>query len=179
MNDFNQKVIPSLATVKEFKKFMDSEEEYAILMEFHLSAIGNLVKEAHAKGKKILLHMDMTKGISGDEVGCEFACQVLQVDGILSSRVRVVEATKKFNKIAILRIFLLDSTSLDRGIAVCKALKPDYAEVLPGIASSILPYISKETGIPLLCGGLIKTQEQIDACLEAGACAVTMSEWYQ
>jgi glycerol uptake operon antiterminator len=52
---------------------------------------------------------------------------------------------------------------------------PDYVEILPGIACSILPYIQSRTQSRLMSGGLIRTPEELKACFDAGACAVTVS----
>ena len=147
-------------------------------MNFHLSFLEKLVKEAHENGKKLLLHLDLTKGLSSDEFGCEYACQILQMDGIITTKARVVETARKNKKIAVLRLFLIDSKSLEKGIALCNTIRPDYVEILPGIATSIIPYLKEHIQTEIMCGGLIKTSQQIEECIGAGACAVTISNWY-
>lgn len=179
MENSSQTVIGAVATVKEFEKFLKSSDTYVILMELHLSLLENLIQSAHQCGKKVLLHLDLIKGISSDESGCEYACQVLQADGVISTKGRVIETAKRNKKITILRLFLIDTKSLEKGITLCNSLEPDYVEVLPGIAYSILPYIKERTSAKIMSGGLIKTREQMEACFLAGAEAVTISGIYQ
>lgn len=49
-------------------------------------------------------------------------------------------------------------------------------EILPGIAASIFPYIQTRTNTPVMGGGLLRSEEQVAACLEAGVTAVTISD---
>jgi len=49
-------------------------------------------------------------------------------------------------------------------------------EVLPGIACSIFPYIIARTNVPIMGGGLIRTGQEIQACFNAGAAAITISD---
>ena len=172
---WEKQVVLAISAMKEFEAFLESDFEWAVLMEFHVALLADMVKAAHAKGKKILFHLDLLRGISTDEFGCEYACQKLRADGIISTRPKAVEAAKKNKKLAVLRLFLIDSRSLERGIALCNSLEPDYVELLPGIACGILPYIREKTEVPFMCGGLLRTAGDIEACFEAGACAVTIS----
>ena len=157
---WNRQVVLAISTMKEFEAFLESDFPWGVLMEFHIA----------------LLHLELLRGISADEAGCEFACQRLGADGIISTRPKVVETAKKNKKLAVFRLFLIDSRSLSRGIALCRSLEPDYVELLPGIACGILPEIQKQIRMPIMCGGLLRSAEQIKACFQAGACAVTISD---
>jgi glycerol uptake operon antiterminator len=174
-----QQIIPALSSMKEVEKFLDSEDTYGILMNLHLGLLDGIIKEAHRQEKRILLHLDLTRGLTADVCGCEYACQILQVDGIISTKVKVIESAKKCGKTAILRFFLIDSKSLEKGIAICNSILPDYVEVLPGIAYEIIPRIKSQVPCEIMCGGLIQSMEQVEQCIRAGACAVTISEKYK
>lgn len=176
MTGLNREIIYAISQMKEFERFLDSDLECCVLMDMHLALLSSMVRTAHEKGKKVFFHLDLLKGISADEYGCEYACQCLRADGIISSKVKVIETAKKNRRMAILRLFLIDSKSLERGISLCNTCQPDYVEILPGIACGILPYIQTRTSAKLMCGGLIRTPEELHACFEAGACAVTISK---
>ena len=139
--NWNGQVVLAISTMKEFESFLDSSFTWGVLMEFHIALLPDMVKAAHGRGKKILFHLDLLRGISTDEYGCEYACQRLRADGIISTRPKVVETAKKNKCLAILRLFLIDTRSLERGLALCNSLEPDYVEILPGIACGILDYI--------------------------------------
>lgn len=168
-------VLLAVSNGKEFEKFIQSPIDACVLMNLHLSFVSDFMKLAHEKGKRVFLHLDLMKGITSDEAGCEYACQVLGVDGVISTKGKVVETAKRLKKTAILRMFLIDSLSLKKGIKMIEECKPDYVEMLPGIACSILPELIEETRARFLCGGLISTVEQLENCLKNGAVAVTIS----
>lgn len=178
IEESNQRVVAAVSTMKEFEKFMKSDDNCCIIMNFHISLLEDVIKQAHGKNKEILVHLDLIKGLACDESGCEFACQRLQADGIISTKGKVIETAKKNKKIGILRFFLIDFKSLERGIALCNATEPDYVEVLPGTSCSVVPYIKQKTNVKVMCGGLLRTEEDIARCFEAGACAVTISGIY-
>ncbi len=175
MNKINQQVIPAVSVGKDFERFLDSSFEYGILMNMNVAFLGQLTQIAHSKGKKVLYHLDLINGLTNDEYGCEYACQQLKADGVISTRGKVVEIAKKNKKIAILRLFLIDTKSLEKGLNMCNNVKPDYMEVLPGIASSIIPQLKEKTDVDIMSGGLISSVEQIDECINNGAVAVTIS----
>ncbi len=174
-NTLTSPVIPAISNGKEFEKFLESSIGSCVLMNMHLSFVADFLKQAHKVSKTVYLHMDLIKGIASDEAGCEYVCQVLGADGIISTKGKVVECAKRLKRTAILRMFLIDSQSLKKGVKMIEELKPDYVEVLPGLACSILPELIKTTNASFLCGGLISTKEQVKECLSQGAVAVTIS----
>lgn len=176
MDSIKQKVIPAIGSEKDFEKFLASNYTYCVFLNMNISKLSNLIDMTHKNAKKALVHIDLIQGLASDELGCEYACQKLKADGIISTKGKVVEMAKKNKKIAILRLFLIDSRSLEKGLNLCNTIMPDYMEVLPGIADSIIPYIKSMVNVSIMSGGLIKTQEQILSCLEKGASAVTVSD---
>ncbi len=173
---YNQEIIPSIANMKDFEWFLGSSFTCCVLMDFHIALLAPMIKRAHADGKKIFIHLDLLHGLSSDEYGCEYACQKLHVDGVISTKSKVIETAKKNKKLAILRLFLIDSKSLEKGIQLCNTLRPDYMEVLPAIAFSVFAEIRARTNTPIMGGGLLKTPEQVRTCLDSGVSAVTISD---
>lgn len=172
----NQKIIPAITSMKDFEAFLGSGLEYCVLMNLHISMMEQMIFMAKKKDKKVLLHIDLINGLSGDEYGCEYACQRLRADGVISTKGKVIETAKRNKKLAILRLFLIDTKSLEKGLALCNNVQPDYMEVLPGIASSIIPKLNARTKVPMMSGGLIRSRRDIEECLSNGACAVTISD---
>ena len=148
-----------------------------------LSAPPAMMQSAHAAGKTVYLHADLLRGVSADEFGCEYLCQKLRADGIISTKPKVLEAARRNHVATILRLFLIDTKSLDKGASLIKNLQPDHVELLPGLAcyaiadlKQRLQPVASTQPQSFLCGGLIKTHAQITRCLDAGACAVTLSD---
>lgn len=172
---YNQQIIPAISNHQAFKKFIQSKYTYGILMGFQLSQLKLLVDTCHQAGKKILIHSELIKGLSHDEYGAIFLIQELKVDGLISSKPKVIELCKKRSVVGIFRFFLKDSISLEQSLAITKRIKPIYLEVLPATGTNMIAYIKDQVNSDILMGGLIKDKEQIKECVKSGAIAVTIS----
>ncbi len=170
-----QKIIPAISNHQELRAFLQSHLTCGILMNFQLAQLAELVAEMKSKNKKVLIHSELIKGLSSDEYGAIYLIQSLKVDGIISSKPKVIEICKKRKVIGILRFFLKDSISLEQSIEVAQKANPDYLEVLPACCLDIIPEIRSRINTEIMMGGLIRSKEQIKACLASGAVAVTTS----
>ncbi|MEI3600291.1 glycerol-3-phosphate responsive antiterminator, partial [Oceanobacillus sp. MO10714A] len=75
----------------------------------------------------------------------------------------------------IQRLFALDSHALDHNLQIWKRVNPDYIEILPAILPGIIKEVQEETGIPIIAGGLIRTEQDVKETIKNGAVAVTTS----
>src|SRR5699024_12822263 len=82
---------------------------------------------------------------------------------------------KKRHMLAVQRVFLLDSLSLEHNVRLGSKFQPDFIEVLPGKLPEVMEEMKRQTNIPIIAGGLITKQEDIDAVFEAGAIGVSTS----
>jgi len=126
-----QKVIPAISNHKKLKEFLDSNLVYGILMNFQLAQLQDLVKTMKNHQKKVLIHSELIKGLTSDEFGAIYLIQVLNVDGIISSKPKVIEVCKKRGIIGIYRFFIKDAISLEQSLEIGRRLRPDYIEILP------------------------------------------------
>ncbi|MDB4868863.1 MAG: glycerol-3-phosphate responsive antiterminator GlpP [Cohnella sp.] len=149
--------------------------EYVILMNVHVAMAQSIVSQASKHRKKILLHADLIDGLKSDEYAAEFIAQEIKPAGIISTRNNVLLTAKKKGLLAIQRFFLLDSIALDNSFIQIEKTKPDYVELLPGIMPGIIKQFAEATSVPVIAGGLIRTEEEIRQALDAGAVAVTTS----
>ena len=168
--------VPVVPSMKRLEKFIETDLVVCILQDIHISLLEHMIKTLHDNNKLALVHIDMVHGISSDEHGAEFLCQRLRADGVISSKTRIIETTKKNKKIAIQRMFLIDSKSIERGIETLQKSQPDIVEIMPAIAYKIIPYIKSKISMPLIGGGLLKSKEDILQGLEAGCMAFTVSD---
>lgn len=169
-------IIPAIRDIKEYEKVLESEHPMIALLETRLSQLDSLVKYAHKRGKKVLVHADLVQGLKSDEYGIEFLVNNVKVDGVISTKGSVISLVKKHQITAIQRLFALDSYALEHNLEMCKRIKPDYIEILPGIIPGIIKQVQGETGIPVIAGGLIRTEQEVKEAFENGAKAVTTSE---
>lgn len=171
----NQQVYPVISNWKQFERFLNTDITWCILMDFHINFMEELVHQAHTKEKKVIVHMDLLHGIANDAYGAQFMCQKLHVDGIISTKPKVIESAKSNHCIAILRLFLIDTRSLEKGCTLANMLHPDYLEILPAMTIGAVARIRKYSDLAVIGGGLISSCEDIDTCLNSGMVAVTTS----
>jgi glycerol uptake operon antiterminator len=171
----NQTIIPSISNFKTLKIFLESSLEYCIIVNFQLAEIHYIIEEIKKHHKKVLVHIDMIKGLSPDEFGATHLIQNLKVDGLISIKPKVIEVANKKNIISIQRIFLKDSLSFKRSLDLVKRTNPMYVEVLPAISGELIIEIKNYLEKDIYCGGLLSSKEQIKDCLDSGASGVTVS----
>ncbi|MBO1004095.1 glycerol-3-phosphate responsive antiterminator [Pseudogracilibacillus auburnensis] len=168
-------IIPAIRQIKDFEKALESSSKWIIFLETRIGQLKSLVQYAKRKNKNVLIHIDLIQGLKADEYGVEYLVREVKPDGILSTRGSVVESVKKHKLIAIQRLFLLDSLSLENNVKISGRYKADYIEVLPGKMPEIIQDIHEKTDIPIIAGGLIKKKSEVHAALNAGAIAISTS----
>lgn len=169
-------VLPVLRNMKEFERLLSSDHEYIIYLEIRLSQLKALVQAAKKANKKVILHIDLIQGLKADMYGMEYLVREVKPDGIVSTRSNVIALAKKNNLMTIQRLFLLDSQALDHNIELINKVKPDYIEILPGIIPSVIEEVFQKTGIPVIAGGLIRTEQDIQLAYAGGAVAISTSQ---
>jgi glycerol uptake operon antiterminator len=140
-------------------------------------ALQESAAKARRQGRLILAHVDLIKGIGRDEAGVRFLAREFQVDGILTTRTNLIGPAKREGLIAVQRLFVLDSESLEAGLPAVERAAPDAVEVLPGVIFPLIAARLRGAGLPpVIAGGLIRTPVQVDEILAAGAVAVSTGQ---
>ncbi|PSA96785.1 glycerol-3-phosphate responsive antiterminator GlpP [Bacillus atrophaeus] len=176
MSFHNQSILPAIRNMKQFDEFLNSSFTYGVILDIHLGQLKGVIKEAQKHGKKMMVHVDLIHGIKHDEYGAEFICQEMKPAGIISTRSNVIVKAKQKKIYAIQRLFLLDTSAMEKSMEFVGKHKPDFIEVLPGIVPSLIKEIKEKTGIPIFAGGFIRTEQDVEQALNAGATAVTTSD---
>ncbi|MEK8128079.1 glycerol-3-phosphate responsive antiterminator [Paenibacillus filicis] len=175
MTFHGQQILPAARRMKDLEKLMKLSYEYLVILDIHISQVQPAVGLAKAQGKKALLHADLIEGLKNDEYAAEFLCQVVKPAGLISTRSGVIAKTKQNGLLAIQRLFLLDTNALEKSYVLLERTKPDYIEVLPGVMPHMIAEVHERTGIPIFAGGLIRTVNDVEQAITAGASAVTTS----
>lgn len=168
-------IMPAIRQLRDFEKALASEHTWIVLLETRLAQLKQLVDYAKRENKKVLIHLDLIQGLKADEYGVEYVAREIKPEGIISTRGTVIESAKKHNLLAIQRLFLLDSLSLDSNVKLTGRSKADYIEVLPGTMPEVIRHIQTQTDIPIIAGGLLTSHRDIAQALEAGSIAVSTS----
>ncbi|HLR79672.1 MAG TPA: glycerol-3-phosphate responsive antiterminator [Bacillota bacterium] len=168
-------VLPAVRNMKDFDRALASSHDTIILLESRLSQLKNLVNYTKRAHKDILLHFDLIQGLQANEYGMEFLLREVKPDGILSTRGKVISLARRHNLLAIQRMFLLDSLALENNVKLVERCKPDCIEVLPGLMPSMIKKIQLTTELPVIAGGLIVRETDMEAAFQAGAVAISTS----
>jgi glycerol uptake operon antiterminator len=175
MSFYGQQMIPAIRNQKQLEKFIQSPFQYGVLLDVHIGQLKNVMNLTKKNNKKLLIHADLIQGLKNDDFSTEYLCQEFKPFGIISTRMNVIIKAKKMGVLAILRVFLIDSHSLVKIYSILAKNYPDFIEVLPGTLSNMIQEVSNEVDIPILAGGFIRTVEDVENSLNAGAIAVTTS----
>lgn len=172
---YKQKILPAIRKMKDFDQFLNSSYEYGVLLDSHVAQLESIVRTTKQANKKLLLHADLVHGLKNDEYATEFLAQYIQPAGLISTRANVLLTAKKKGLLAIQRMFLLDTNALEKGYEIVSKINPDYIEVLPGVMPHIIQEVSEKTRVPVFAGGLIRSVNDVEQAILAGASAVTSS----
>lgn len=171
-----QKILPASANMKEFERFLKSSYETGVFLDMHIAQLKHINEMARQHGKKMIYHVDLIHGIKNDEFATEYICQEFKPFGLISTKGSVILKAKQKGVVAVQRMFLIDSHAIEKSIKLIQKTQPDYLEVLPGAMPKMITEVKERVNIPIFAGGLIRTEEDVHAALNAGAAAITTSK---
>ena len=171
----NKKIAAAIRTEKDFSKALKSRVDVVFLLHSNIITVNQSVKEIHSAGKKAFVHLDFAEGIGKDRAGIEFLAKN-GVDSILTTRTNIVRMAKEYNLTTVQRFFIVDSHSLNTSMESIKISKPDIIEIMPGIVTKKIKEFREKIATPIIAGGIIETEQEVIAALEAGADIVSTGE---
>jgi glycerol uptake operon antiterminator len=129
---------------------------------------------SRSRRPQIYVNVDLVGGIAADTSGLRFLSR--RVEGIISTHRHVIELAKTSRLISIQRLFAIDSGAVERGLKLIRRAEPQFVEILPALAyCEVAEQYAEVLDLPVLAGGLLKSQEDISTILEAGAAGVSTS----
>jgi glycerol uptake operon antiterminator len=176
----NNPVVAAIKNDEQLEKALNSSVYIVFVLYGNILNIKEICEKLKNKGKLVFVHVDMIDGLKGDSKGIEFIKQCIDPYGIISTRPSNIKYGNQLGLSTIVRVFAIDSLSLETGIKNVHTIKPDAVEVMPGIASKIIKTMEKEIHLPIIAGGLIQDKKEVIESLAAGAVAVsttTTSLW--
>lgn len=174
---------PIIAAVRDeagLEECLHADVQTVFILYGDICTIAGIVSRVKAAGKLAIVHADLIGGLAAKEISVDFLHSNTQADGIISTRVNLIQRAKDLQLIAIFRIFLIDSMAFEAA-RNAKSLRPDAVDILPGLMPSMIRKLRQATGLPVLTGGLITQKREVMQALEAGALAIssTASEVWQ
>lgn len=168
-------IIAAVRDVADLRQALSSTVRAVFLLTGDVNNVAECVQAAHRAGKGIYVHLDLLEGLGRDKAAVRFLAREAAPDGIITTRSNLIQAAKQEGLYTIQRIFILDSLSIQTGVANVKATLPDAVECLPGILPRVFAELVPVVGIPIIAGGLLKQPAELRAVLRAGVRAVSVS----
>lgn len=140
-----------------------------------INYLPTLSKRVQAANKVLLVHIDLMEGIGKDRAGIHLLKR-MGVQGIVTTKSNLVKFAKDEGLWVVQRLFIVDSESLKTAIRVAGNVKPSAVEILPAtVPQYVINEMKKGLGIPILGGGLLKTEEDVREGLDKGIDAISTS----
>ena len=169
---------PVIATVRELPAVEEAEysqAEIVFLLCGDIFNIQELVERLHQRGKMVFIHMDLLGGIGRDAKAVEYVARVIRPDGIISTRSQLIRLAREQGLSTVQRFFLLDSQSVAVTVETANAVRPDLAEIMPGLIPSVIRQMTKSLKCPVIAGGMLTRKEELIEAIKAGAAGTSTS----
>lgn len=169
-------IIPSFRREEAFSRVLASRAGVVLISSGTIFNLEEYSRELRRHGKLVLVHIDLIGGLGRDQAAVRFLKEKAQVHGVVTPNSQLIITGRKEGLLTVHRVFAHDSPSIETGIRVLKQSKPDFIEVLPGVAlPRVVDYLREHFQQPLIAAGLVKTAEDVWRILQAGAVAVDTS----
>ncbi len=170
-------VIPSVRRIRDLDRALASPSKYILLTHVHIGNLQALADKCCKANKKVLVHADLIGGFRPDREGVKLLRNMYHVEGLLTQSAQVVLAAKRARLVAIQRVFLIDSRSLERGLAAISECTPDGIEVLPGVLATRYwdEFAQWKNDASLIAGGMVTSKEEAAELFSCGYRAITAS----
>lgn len=174
-------VIAAVRNLEMLDEALKSPCEIIFLLTGNIFNLKDIVKKCKENKKQVYIHLDLLDGFSRDIIAMKYISDNIKPSGIITTKSKLVGPAKKQGLFVIQRLFILDSLSLDTGIKLVEAIRPDAIEIMPGIMTKITDRFLKRVRLPIIAGGLIQEKEDVIDNLRVGAVGVSTSKselWY-
>lgn len=165
-------VIPAAKDFTSLQRCLALDQKVIFILFGDICNICEIISLIHEHDKYAFVHADMITGLSSRDIAADFLKSCC-ADGILSTRPNVVKRAGELGLFTILRIFALDTKSLETAKRTVEAIKLDMIEIMPGIMPKIVEHVVGTIHPKVLCGGLITEKSNVIDALNAGATAVS------
>lgn len=170
-------IIPSVRRLGDFDQALSGEREVILLTGADIANLPLLVKKVHSVGKKAFVNLELLGGFGRDQTGLRLLKNFYKVDGVFSTDSARIGMARHLGLYTIQRFLISDSRAFDTSLKILKSGRSDAVEILPAkIGIDIISAMRQLTDIPILAGGFIRTDEDIEALKKAGFKGVTVSK---
>jgi len=169
---------PVIAAVRgqaELARAVRSSARVVFLLGGDLFVLPSWVQAVREAGKIPFVHVDLVEGIGRDVAGVHVISRMVKPSGVISTRAPLLRAAADEELLTVLRIFLVDSSSMETGARMVKMAAPSLVEIMPGVATRAIARIRERIETPIIAGGMISDAADVSLARQSGALAVSTS----
>ncbi|WP_281174461.1 glycerol-3-phosphate responsive antiterminator [Salinicoccus luteus] len=170
------KILPAIRSMKDFEKLIGSPYRACVILDIHIGHLESHITTIKRHGFDVFLHLDLIKGLAVDTASLEYIHQKYRPTGIVTTRGRIIKKANQLGMETVLRIFVIDSSAIEKSIELIRQTEPKLIEILPGVVPKVIHLLKSEVDADVIAGGLIETQGEVDDAIAAGAKYVTTSK---
>jgi len=171
-----ERIIPAIKSKDEFSRVLAGRKKTVFVLFGDILNIQSIVEKLKNAGKTVFVHIDLIEGLNSKDVAVDFLAKNTRADGIISTKTNLLKYAKSLGLLTVQRFFILDSMSL---LNVEKQIPIEYAdaiEILPGLMPKVIRYLTRLIDKPIIAGGLISDEEDVQSAIDAGAVAVSTTK---
>lgn len=169
-------VIASITKPEQIHAALTSQVERVILMTGDILQMGDMMDKLHLAGKQVYVHVEMVGGIGRDHSAIQYLADTFHIDGIVSTKSNAITAARNAGISSIQRIFAIDTAAVETAIKVIASAQPNEVELMPGLMPRIIGELKARIQRPLIVGGLIRHEKEIQIALGSGADYVSIGD---
>jgi glycerol uptake operon antiterminator len=168
------RVIPAAKNDLELKKALVTQHDVVFILYGDLVSLEPNVHTILKHDKMPFIHLDMIQGLASNPAALDYFYRHFQRDcGVITTKTHMVKKALELGIRVVQRFFILDSLSLESAIEALGRVRADAVEIMPGIIPRAIAYISRQTNVPIIAGGLVQTPTDVEKILASGAVAVS------
>jgi len=163
---------PIIAAVRDLSLIrvaIESPVKVVFLMTGDALSVGDAIRDLQRSGKTVIVHIDLVKGMAADKEAVQFIAKTSPPDGIVSTKLQILQATRKAGLSAVQQLFLIDTQAFQTGVRHVSEFRPDAIEVMPGLMPRVIRDVHAVADAPIIAAGLIKSYGEVREALDAGA----------
>lgn len=169
-------VIAAARTMDDVREAAASRVAAVFLLGGSILTLPDMMAALRGANKFAFIHLDLCDGLGRDAAAVEWCARTLHPDGLISTKAQLLRKAEEQGVLTIHRLFLVDSSSLRGGMRHIAANPPDLIEVLPGLVPKAISQLRDTLNLPVIAGGMVTEERDVEQALAAGALAVSSSE---
>lgn len=170
---------PVIAAIKDdegLEQCLHSDIGIVFILYGDIGSIVGIVKRLKDAGKVAMVHMDLISGLQAKDVSVDYIRNYTEADGIITTKFNLIQHARDIGLNTILRMFMLDSTSMDsfEKNGRSESVQPDIVEVLPGtLLPEVIQRLNRLCRVPVMVSGLITAKAEVYNALKNGAVSIS------